>query len=88
MDEIKVGRTKNFPRDMYPVLVAFKNINNAKSVMEGNSRNISAIFGDGVSIDSLTLTLVSEPMTSGIASVIPWLCEYSKNIFNLNGGCY
>lgn len=56
-----------------PDLVTFADVNDPKSVMLADPRNLSAAFGPGITWRSITLQATSNPIVTGIDKQLPWL---------------
>lgn len=56
-----------------PDLVTFVDVNDPKSVMLVDPRNLSAALGPGISWRSMTLQATSDPIVTGIERQLPWL---------------
>lgn len=70
---VQVKGPREIPRKRYPVLVAFGNVNDPKSVKEVKPDNLAAAFGPGYALESITLEITDEEVTSGkISEVLPW----------------
>jgi len=57
----------------YPKLVTFEDINDPKSVQGLTKDNIAEFFGDGVSIQEITLEITDEPVTNKVLNFLPYL---------------
>jgi hypothetical protein len=64
------------PREKYPLFVFFEDIADASSVKEVNPDDLSASFGPGYALKSLTLEITRDRQTSRVKKVLPWLDEY------------
>ncbi len=64
-----------------PQLVTFTNINDPLTVKAVDPRNLSATFGEGVSLKDITIETTDEPMTLGIIETnLPWLSTLKGNL--------
>ncbi len=64
---------KDIPRSHYPLLVAFMDINDPKTVQKVDPEDLAATFGPGVSLKRITLEITDEPVTEGkIERVLGW----------------
>jgi hypothetical protein len=72
------------PRDVtldqkhYPLLVTFGDINDPASVKRVDPNNLEATFGPGNALQSITLSITDEPVTSGVVEkVLGWIKDPS-----------
>ena len=66
----------------YPRMVTFQDINKPASVRLVDPYNLSASFGPGYRIKSMTIEITDEPVTRGeIEKVLGWWCEYRAKYF-------
>ncbi len=67
-----------------PVLVTFDDISDPKTARQVTRENIDSIFGSGVRVREIRLTLnPDEPVTEGrILKVLPWLPQYKEKKFD------
>lgn len=71
--------TREVPRDQYPLLVTFTDINDPTTVQRVDPDNLAATFGPGVSLRRITLEITDETVTKGkIKKLLPWLGEYPE----------
>ncbi|HWU61904.1 MAG TPA: hypothetical protein VN112_07760 [Ensifer sp.] len=74
------------PKERYPLLVTFDDINNPASVKRVDPANLEATFGPGYRLNGITLSLTKEPVTKGeVEKVLGWWCEYRTKSARLNG---
>ncbi len=60
--------------DQLPLLVAFSDLDDPKSVRKVDPKNLAAIFGPGVRLRNVTLEITEEPVTRGaVESVLEWM---------------
>lgn len=72
--EAMIGETIELPRNQYPLLVTFNDINDPASVKRVDPANLEAIFGPGYRLNGITLALTKEPVTKGkVDKVLGWL---------------
>jgi hypothetical protein len=65
-DQIEVLRaTREVPREHYPLLVTFDDINDPTTVKRVDPDDLAASFGPGVSLNRITLTITDEPVARG-----------------------
>lgn len=73
------GEVRDLPRQYYPLLVTFTDINDPKTVQQVDPDNLAATFGPGVSLKRITLEITDEPVTEGkLESVLGWLDDLKK----------
>ena len=73
------GDVLDVPRDMYPMLVTFGNLNDPASVQEVDPSNLAATFGPGYALKAITLEITDEPVTEGVVEkVLPWLPNHPQ----------
>jgi len=78
---------RDVPRDRYPLLVTFTDINDPKTVRKVDPDNLAATFGPGVSLKRITLEITDEGVTEGaMEKVLPWWTEYENK--QLDGNRY
>lgn len=78
----RMRETRALPRELYPTLVTFQDINDPASVEEVDPDNLEATFGSGYRLASIEIAITSNPKNSGkITRTIPWIKEhYSKQL--------
>jgi hypothetical protein len=77
------GQTRELARKDYPLLVTFDDINDPATVRRVNPGDLSASFGLGYRLNSITLAITAEPVTRGrMKSLIPWLVDYYSQRFD------
>ncbi len=59
----KMKRVVRLRPNNYPLLVTFRDIDDPKSVREVDPKNLSATFGPGVRLQSITIEVTDEPIT-------------------------
>jgi hypothetical protein len=73
----KLRAVKPVPKDHYPLLVTFTNLDDPKSVKEVKPGKLSDAFGAGYSLKSITVEITDEAKTEGKCdSILKWLGEY------------
>lgn len=65
--------------EQYPMMVIFKDLKDPMSVQRVNTTNLFPQFGEGMSLQDVTIEITDEPITLGIEGKLPWLS-------GLNGG--
>jgi hypothetical protein len=81
------GPRRITPADL-PDLVTFADVNDPKSVVEVNSKDLQATLGQNVTWNEITLEMTDEPVTKGIELKLPWLNAYFQKNFRLDGTAY
>lgn len=61
------------PRNGYPMLVRFQNVNDPGTVELVDPDNLAASFGPGVALNRITVEITDEPVTWTIDSRLDWL---------------
>lgn len=73
-----IGETIVVPAHSYPPLITFGDVKDSKSVEQVDPGNLESSFGSGITLVSITLSLVDEPLSeNGIEALLP--CLSSKN---------
>jgi hypothetical protein len=68
--------SRTLPRDQYPLLVTFKDINDPTSVKLVDPDNLAATFGEGYRLQSITLEITDEDVTNGrVEKTLEWLSQ-------------
>jgi len=71
---LPAGSRAPLPREAYPLLVTFADIDDPKTVRRVDPDDLAASFGPGVSLKSITLEITDEKVTEGrIEQVLGWL---------------
>jgi hypothetical protein len=55
------------------MLVTFEDLTDPSSVLAVNPDDLSATFGDGISLKRITVELTDDPVTHGIVQRLKWL---------------
>lgn len=72
----KLREERQLPQGRYPVLVTFSDIDEPSSVMRVDPGDLSANFGPGYRLDSITLSVTDEPVTRGrVRQLLPWIVK-------------
>ena len=71
----KAAGPEDVPFLALPTTVTFGNMADPKSVALVDPRNLSATFGPGYELKSATIEITDEPVTRGIAKVLPWMAD-------------
>ncbi|MBX3581499.1 MAG: hypothetical protein KF810_06370 [Rhizobiaceae bacterium] len=70
---------RRVPRDQYPLLVTFTDINDPTTVQRVDPDNLAATFGPGVSLRQITLEITDEKVMNGpVKTLLPWLSDYPE----------
>ncbi len=71
---LKNSRQKeDIPRDRYPLLVTFKDINDPASVQKVAPDELATIFGPNIKLKNITLEITDEPLTRGrVLEALEW----------------
>jgi hypothetical protein len=75
------GAHRITPDDL-PDLVTFADINDPKTVIEVDPRNLPATLGPDVSWNEITLESTDEPVTTGITAKLPWIPAYRHRMLD------
>ena len=67
------GKKADLPSDDYPLLVRFRDIDDPKSVELVDPQNLAASFGNGTSLNSITIEVTDDPVTTGIEKRLVWI---------------
>jgi len=68
---------RDVPRDLYPLLVTFADINDPTTVQRVDPDNLAATFGRGFSLKRITLEITEEKVTEGrVEGLLTWLGQY------------
>lgn len=74
---------RDVPRDRYPMLVTFTDINDPTTVRRVDSDDLAAVFGPGVSLRRITLEITGEKVTDGkVETVLPWLADWGGGMLD------
>jgi len=73
---------REVPRDHYPLLVTFTDINDPATVRRVDPNDLTATFGPGVSLMRITLEISDEPVTGGIKKVLGWLATVGDGMLD------
>ncbi len=77
--EKSVGMKLEVPREYYPLLVTFDDINDPKTVRRVDPDDLAATFGPGYRLKSITIEITDEPVTRGkVEKVLGWLGKYPE----------
>jgi hypothetical protein len=67
------------PRELYPLLVTFEDINDPASVKRVDPDDLAAMFGPGHRLKTVTLEITDDPITEGrVESVLGWWSSYEN----------
>ena len=65
-------------RSAYPMLVNFGDTDDPTTVELIDPDNLTATFGEGVSLKRITVQITEEPVTAGIGQRLKWLSKYPE----------
>jgi len=65
-------------RSAYPMLVTFRDLDDPTSVEEVDPDDLAVTFGEGVSLERITVQITDDPVTTGIEKRLDWLSEYPE----------
>ncbi|OWV87447.1 hypothetical protein [Rhizobium sp. R693] len=84
IDQMVASReTVVLPIEYYPLLVSFGDLSNPMSVVAVDPLDAAKTLGPGISIRSITLSIVDDEVTNGIVDrILPWLDEYQAKAFD------
>jgi hypothetical protein len=83
----RLRETRTLPRELYPTLVTFRDINDPASVEKVDPDDLEAIFGAGYRLNAINLEITDENRTSGrLNKILTWINEYYDK--RLDGGRY
>ena len=87
-DQLEALRaTTELPRELYPLLVTFADINDPASVARVDPDDLAASFGPGYARSSITLAITDEKVTKGrVEAVLGWWEAYENR--QLDGDRY
>jgi hypothetical protein len=76
-----VGEKAVLQPKFYPMLVTFGNLADPKSVKEVNASDLTATFGAGFALKSITLEITDEQVTEGVVfKLLPWAAKMNGSI--------
>ncbi|MBO9112085.1 hypothetical protein J5288_25570 [Agrobacterium sp. S2/73] len=85
LERMSKPATATLTRSDYPLLVAFTDINDPKTVKKVNPDDLKDFFGQGTSLTSITLSITRDRVTKGkVEKVLPWLNEYYDKMLDSN----
>lgn len=64
----------------YPMFARFADISQPETVMRVDPDNLTASFGPGVHLRSITIQITDQPSTQKIKRMLPWLAERNGTI--------
>lgn len=74
---------REVPRERFPRLVTFDDINDPATAREVDPADLAATFGSGVALRGITLELTGEAVTRGrIDRLMPWLSKYYNKMLD------
>ncbi|GMB80466.1 hypothetical protein NN6n1_12480 [Shinella zoogloeoides] len=73
----RLRETRALPRELYPTLVTFRDINDPASVQKVDPDDLEASFGAGYRLNAINLEITDENRTSGrLNKILTWVNEY------------
>lgn len=72
----QLGRAVELPRDKYPMLVTFRDVDDPKTVEAVDPENLANRFGPGIKIRGISVQIVDEALTTGIEKKLSWWTKY------------
>lgn len=83
----RMRETRALPRELYPTLVTFRDVNDPASVEKVDPDDLEATFGAGYRLNAINLEITDENRTSGrLNKILTWVNEYYGK--RLDGGRY
>lgn len=76
---------REIPFKDLPILVRFRDINDPKTVEKVDPKNLEASFGKGITLESATIEMTHDAVTTGINKKVKWLEEWKKRGGNISG---
>lgn len=67
------------PRDAYPMLVTFGDLNDPTSVVRVDPDNLAGVFGEGVALRRITVEITGDPVTTGIENQLKWFRDLARS---------
>jgi hypothetical protein len=64
--------------DNRPFLIRFGNVNDPSTVEEVDPDQLSDAFGPGYSLRGITISITTDPITTGIRDRLPWLSDFPE----------
>ncbi len=68
--------TAEVPNEEWPILIRFANISDPNSAHGIEPDNLESVLGPNIRLNRVYLTIVAEPLTSGIIKRLPWLDQF------------
>jgi hypothetical protein len=68
------GPVQLAPKDL-PDLLTFADINDPRTAIQVSPSHMDRVFGPGVHLVSATLEITTDPVTTGISKIIPWVLD-------------
>ena len=70
---VEVKGVHEMPRDHWPFMVAFSNVNDPASVFEVKAVEVSQVFGSGTYIKRVTIELTGDSVTTDLENHLTWV---------------
>ncbi len=68
----------NEPASYYPMMVRFDDLDDPASVVKVDHENLSAAFGEGVTLKRISVERTEDPITRTLEARLPWLSAVGK----------
>lgn len=79
----RMRETRALPRELYPTLVTFQDINDPASVERVNPDNLEASFGPGYALYGVNISITGDPVTKRkINNVLSWIEHYYDRLLD------
>jgi len=79
----RLRETRALPRELYPTLVTFRDINDPASVEKVDPDNLEASFGPGYALDGINISITEKAPTKGkVNNVLPWIKSYYDRLLD------
>jgi hypothetical protein len=67
LETASMGRSIKLPPQQYPVLATFRDLSDPASIEQVSPGNIQTLFGSGVSISSIEISITDEPVSKSMS---------------------
>ncbi|MFT4159767.1 hypothetical protein [Shinella sp.] len=79
----RLRETRALPRELYPTLVTFRDINDPASVQKVDPDDLEASFGPGYALYGVNISITGDPVTKRkINNVLPWIEHYYDRLLD------
>jgi len=79
---VKVKGAHDLPRERWPLMVAFRDINDPTSVFEVKAASVADAFGSGTYVKRITIEITDDDVTNLIRDRFPWRDSYLERHFD------